>query len=139
MQHRQRVVDAAPFPVGPAVGQAPVSMDECPAVAAGIARQVTVAVKRAQVLGDPGCERVPRITVVMEMELDLAEAGAGERGQPIEKMRAIFLAWKKPAVARRSPVAVAKRTERRVALRPDVDAALADVLGGSTPQRFVVI
>src|SRR5262249_54527384 len=139
VQQDELVVDAAPPPVGPAVGQAPVAVDECPAEAAGVARQVTVLRERAQVLGDARREGVTGVAVVVEMELDLAEAGADELGEPIEKPRAVFLAGEEPAMARRPSVAVAELAERGVALGPRVDAAVADVVGGAAPQRLVVV
>jgi hypothetical protein len=91
------------------------------------------------VLGDPRRECSPGITVVVEMELDLSEACAGELRESIEEVGAIFLARKEPAMARRSAVAVAKLSECGVALGPGIDASLADVLGGTAPQWLVVV
>src|SRR5690349_2007445 len=73
------------------------------------------------------------------MKFDFAEAGARELGEAIEKVRAVFLAGKEPAVARRPAVAIAKFAERRIALGPRVDARAADVFGSTTPQGFVMI
>ena len=100
---------------------------------------MTVLRERLQVLGDPRRERLAGVAVVVEMELDLAEAFARELGEAIEEVRPVFLAGEEPAVARRPSVAVAKLAERGIALRPDVDAAVTDVIRGAAPQRLVVI
>jgi hypothetical protein len=115
-------------------------MDERPLEATGrIAREMTVLRERAQVLLDARRERVRRVVVVMEVKLDLAEAGARERRELIEEARPVLLAGKEEAVARRTPVAVAELAERRIVLCPRVDAAVADVVGSASPQRLVVI
>ena len=67
-------------------------------------------------------ERVRGVAVVVEVELDLAEAGARELRELIEEVRAVLLAGEEPAVARRAAVAVAELAERGVALGPRVDA-----------------
>jgi hypothetical protein len=100
---------------------------------------VAVLCERAQVLGDARRQRVPRISVVMQVKLDFTESGSGQLGEPIEEVRAVLLAGKEPAVARRPAIAVAELAERRVALGPHLDPLPADVVGGLAPQRLVVI
>src|SRR5262249_1122598 len=124
---------------GPPVGEAPVAVDERPAEPAGVACDVAVLRERAQVFGDPRRQRVPRVAVVMQVELDLAEPGAREPGELVEEVRAVLLAGEEPAVARRAAVTVAERGERRIARGPDIDALAADVVGRVAPQRLVVV
>jgi len=58
VEHDQLVVDAAPLPIGPAVGEAPVAVDERPAEAARVARDVAVLRERAEMLGDSAAASV---------------------------------------------------------------------------------
>ena len=78
-------------------------------------------------------ERRLGVTVVMEMNLDLAEPPARELAEPIEEVRPVLLAGKEPAVARRPAVAVAKLVERRIALGPCVDARATGGVVGVAP------
>src|SRR5260221_12159827 len=81
-------------------------------------------------------ERRARVGVVMEMDFDFAEAALRELAQPIEKIRAIFFAGKKPAVARRAAERVAILAELRVVIRPRNDARATDLVRRLAPQRL---
>jgi len=75
----------------------------------------------------------------MEMELDLAIAGANELAELVEEVRSILLAGEEPAVPRWAPVAVAKLRERGIAVGPGVDARATDVVGSFAMEGLVVI
>src|SRR4029434_10611334 len=78
-QQRQLAVDAAPPPVGARVREAPVAVNErVTKLAVRSARQVAVAVVEPQVVGDLGTQAFGRVVVVMEVQLDLAEAAPRE-------------------------------------------------------------
>jgi len=95
--------------------------------------------ERLQVLDDARCEGVGGVAIVMEVELDLAEPGARELGELIEEVWPVLFAREEPAVARRSPIAVAERCERGIAIGPGIDPRGADLVGGTVPQGLVVI
>ena len=95
--------------------------------------------ERAQVMLDLRREGRAGVAVVVEVELDLAEPGARQAGELGEEVRAVLLAGKEPAVARRATIAVAELAERRVALGPGIDPADSDVVGRVAPQRLVVV
>ena len=92
---------------------------------------VPVLRERVQVLPDARCERLRGVAVVVEMELDLAEAGTRELREPVEEVRAVLLAGEEPAVAWRPSVAVTKRGETWILLYPRIDARAADVVGST--------
>jgi hypothetical protein len=114
-------------------------VNERPAEALRCARDVTVLAERLQMTLDLLAQRLCGVPVVMEMELDLAEAAAHERCEVIEELGPVLLARKEPAVARRAPVAVAERAERWIALTPRLHARVTHVVGGLAPQRLVVV
>ena len=95
--------------------------------------------ERPEMLLDPWCQRRRRVAVVVEVKLDFSKAASREPGELIEEVRSIFFAGEEPTVPWRPTVAVAKRAERGVPVGPDVDAGVANVVGGTTPQRLVVI
>src|SRR5262249_17366249 len=109
------------------------AVNECPPEPAGIARDVAVLGERAQVLGDPRREGRASITVVVKMEFHLTESSASELCEALEEVGAVFLTGEEPAMARRPAVGVAEFTECGIALGPDIDALLADVVGRLTP------
>ena len=88
-----------------------------------------------QLLGQ--CRR--GVSVVMEMNLDFAEALLHEAGELVHEVRAIFFAGKEEAVARRAAVRIAELAERRIAFDPRVDARHAGRIIGVSMEWFVVI
>src|SRR5205085_2632259 len=117
----------------------PVAVDERPREAIAVARDVAVLRQVVQRLLELGRERLGGIAVVMEMDLDLAEAAARELGEWLDEVRPILLAGKEPTVTRWPAVVVTKFVEPRVAFRPRCDARAPDVVGSVPPQRLVVI
>ena len=76
---------------------------------------------------------------MVEVKLDLTEAGARELGESFEEVWVILFTREEEPVARWAAIAVAKRAERGVALGPHVDPLLADRFGGAAPARLVVV
>src|SRR5580704_2042506 len=135
VQHEQLVVHSAPAAVGPAVREAPVAVDERPAIAGlAAARQMAVLCEGVQRLGELGRERRGRVAVVMEMHLDLAEPLLCQLAEPIEEIRPVLLAGKKEAVAWRPTIGIAiAARERRIAFSPRIDACAPDVVARMSP------
>jgi hypothetical protein len=100
---------------------------------------VAVLGERAQVVFDARRECVRRVAIVVEVELDLAEALSRESRELIEEVRPVLFARKEEAVTRGPIVAIAELTERRVAVRPCVDAGIAHIVGSAAPQGLVVV
>ena len=75
-----------------------------------------------------GAEVVGGVVVVVQVDLDLAEAGAAEVGQGVEVFRLVLLDGVEERVARRPAVGVAEAAELpRVVADPALDAAAADL------------
>ncbi len=114
-------------------------MDEGPAKAGPLARQVTVLGERLEMRGDSRCERIGGVAVVVKVELDLAKPCTRELRELIEEVWSIFLPREEEAVARWPSIAVTKLTQRRVVIGPRVDTRIAYIIRSAVPQRFVVI
>src|SRR5690606_34640633 len=102
------VVDAAVAAVGPSVGQGPVAVDERPPRSTSRSGQERVTVEVVQGELELASKRLPRVAVVVQVNLHLAEAQLAELGERFDEVGMVLLARKEEGVPRWLSVVVAE-------------------------------
>ena len=120
------LVDAAAPAVGAGVGEAPVAVDEGVALApVRIAGEVPVRSEVVQGLEEVAAQGGGGVAVVVEVDLDLADALPGEAGEGLEPVGLVLLAGEEERVARAAAVGVAELGgEPRILLGPEAHAGV---------------
>ena len=81
-----------------------------------------------------------RVSIVMQVNLDLAKALPPKIDEPLNVLGPVFLRWEKKAVARRKSVGIrAPGTQARIVIRPAGDPPTFCFQVSSIPARFKMI
>ena len=85
-------------------------------------------------------EVLGRVVIMVQVQLDLAEAGPAEFGQGVEMLGIVLLDREEERVAGRPPIAVAKAAESRgIVAHPPRDPGTGYFWGNATHPRLEVI
>jgi hypothetical protein len=100
----------------------------------------SVAIEIGEGLLEGSAERLARVAVVMEVDLDLAHSGGAHLRERLDEARVVLLPREEVRVARRSPVRVAERLrELRIPRSPGLHAREAAIEWDVAVKRLVVI
>ena len=138
-EQRNLVVDAARAAVVSPIGQGPVTVDEGVAkTAVRIPGQMPVLGEQAQRLFELGSQAFPRVPLVVQVQLDLAQSRARQLGQRLEKLWPVLFTGEEERVSWGQPIGVAEvPRQRRVAIGPGLHARAALGSRGITKLRFI--